>query len=156
RGAQDRVPRARPVRAPGGRRSRDDARVPDRRERRDGDLAHADHRHPAAVHLTRRQLARVDLFRSRSASVDLDAARRGPLGPALTLVYFSSNGDDREQYAYPSTKRAGGWCEPVSRERRTRPGAARVTRTVALADVTPRYRRARVESVGVFCAVGDN
>jgi hypothetical protein len=29
-------------------------------------------------------------------------------------LYFGSKGRDREQYAEPLTKRAGGWCEPVS------------------------------------------
>jgi hypothetical protein len=29
-------------------------------------------------------------------------------------LYFDPKGRDREQYATPLTKRAGGWCEPVS------------------------------------------
>src|SRR5947208_3280093 len=74
--APRRVPRARPVRDAPRRGHRHDARVPDPRERRHGDLTHARHGHPAPVHLARRQLAGVDLFRARCIAIGRDPPTR--------------------------------------------------------------------------------
>src|SRR5437773_12411049 len=51
--------------------------------------------------------------------------------------------------AFPSTKRAGGRCEPASRARGTRPGAAGANRLGASSRRGhARYQRARAESIG--------
>src|SRR5437773_3267681 len=51
--------------------------------------------------------------------------------------------------AFPSTKRAGGRCEPASRARGTRPGAAGANRLGANSRRGhARYQRARAESIG--------
>src|SRR5688500_8903551 len=60
-------------------------------------------------------------------------------------LYFVAKGRDREQYAEPLTKRAGGWCEPVSGNADLARGPrAAIERTSARGSHV-RYQRARAE-----------
>src|SRR3989442_5879033 len=60
-------------------------------------------------------------------------------------LYFGVKGRDREQYAKPLTKRAGGWCEPVSGNAElTREPRVRVCGSSARRSHV-RYQRARAE-----------
>src|SRR5207247_9640119 len=71
------------------------------------------------------QLAGLDLFRARRLAIDLDASRaRG----TLVRILLSERPLTGAVRVFPRPREPAARCEPVSRERGTRPGAAGANR----------------------------